>query len=138
VLNAGKICVIGNGVVVDAAVLVEELTALRKRGYLTDDAASRSATRRISSAYHKAIDWPRTSARQGEIGTPVAHRPATRQGRAHRHPHRRPTRRGVFREKLERNIEEKLYLKAILQEPARLHDHLRAFRARRPHPPFCH
>ena len=34
VLHAGKVCVIGNGVVVDPAVLLEEIDALRARGYL--------------------------------------------------------------------------------------------------------
>ena len=38
ILRTGVDCLLGNGVVVDPAVLVDELMALRKRGYLTDDA----------------------------------------------------------------------------------------------------
>ena len=36
VLHEGKICVIGNGVVVDPAALLEEIDKLRSRGYLQD------------------------------------------------------------------------------------------------------
>src|SRR5438552_15450051 len=37
VLHAGKVCVIGNGVVVDPGVLITEIDALRQRGYLPHD-----------------------------------------------------------------------------------------------------
>src|ERR671911_2148891 len=38
ILHPGKTCVIGNGVVVDPAVLVKEIDALKARGFLKDDA----------------------------------------------------------------------------------------------------
>ncbi len=123
VLNPGKICVIGNGVVVDAAVLVEELTALRKRGYLTDDAHLKiSDEAHLILPYHKAIDLARERLRgKGEIGT-------TGRGIGPAYEDK-VARTGirivdllddvVFKEKLERNIQEKNhYLKAILQEQA--------------------
>ncbi|MEK7242987.1 MAG: adenylosuccinate synthetase, partial [Thermodesulfobacteriota bacterium] len=37
ILHAGKTCMIGNGVVVDPQVLIEELDNLRKRGLLPDN-----------------------------------------------------------------------------------------------------
>jgi adenylosuccinate synthase len=36
ILHAGKTCVIGNGVVIDPAVLLKEIDALRTRGFLQD------------------------------------------------------------------------------------------------------
>jgi adenylosuccinate synthase len=122
VLNAGKICVIANGVVVDPAVLVEELTALRKRGYLTDDGCLKiSDEAHLILPYHKAIDLARERLRgKGEIGTtgrgigPAYEDKIARTGIRIVDLLDEP----VFREKLERNIEEKnFYLKAILQEP---------------------
>src|SRR6185295_3471042 len=67
----GKICVIGNGVVVDPEVLVDELTALRTRGYLTDDACLKiSDEAHLIMPYHKAIDLARERLRgKGAVGT---------------------------------------------------------------------
>ncbi len=122
VLHPGKICVIANGVVVDPAVLVEEITALRRRGYLTDDACLKiSDEAHLILPYHKAIDLARERLRgKGEIGTT-----GRGIGPAYEDKMARTGIRivdlldeAVFREKLERNLEEKnLYLKAILQEP---------------------
>ena len=50
-LHAGKVCVIGNGVVVDPGVLLSELDALRGRGYLLDDTLLK-----ISDRAHVIID----------------------------------------------------------------------------------
>src|SRR6476660_1259516 len=38
ILNAGKTCVIVNGVVIEPAVLIKEIDALRTRGFLQDSA----------------------------------------------------------------------------------------------------
>src|SRR5437870_2157274 len=71
VLHQGKICVIGNGVVVDPEVLVAELAALRRRGYLTDDACLKiSDEAHLIMPYHKAIDLARERLRgKGAVGT---------------------------------------------------------------------
>src|SRR5574340_1600661 len=45
VLHHGKMCVIGNGVVVDPGVLIEELDGLRARGYLRDGGALKISDR---------------------------------------------------------------------------------------------
>ncbi len=55
VLHPGKICVIGNGVVVDPSVLIEELEGLRRRG--VDVAGLRlSANAHLIMPYHVMLD----------------------------------------------------------------------------------
>jgi len=122
VLHEGKICVIANGVVVDPEVLVSELSALRARGYLTDDACLKiSDEAHLIMPYHKAIDLARERLRgKGEIGTTGRGIGPTYEDKM--------ARTGIrfvdlldertFREKLERNLEEKnIYLRSILREP---------------------
>jgi adenylosuccinate synthase len=61
----GKKCLIGNGVVVDPAVLTEEMNELRKRGVsLTPDNLFISRNAHIIMPYHKAID----AAREQSLG----------------------------------------------------------------------
>jgi adenylosuccinate synthase len=71
VLHDGKVCVIGNGVVIDPAILAAEIDALRKRGYLPDDASLKISDRaHVIMPYHKAIDLARERLRgEGRIGT---------------------------------------------------------------------
>jgi adenylosuccinate synthase len=122
VLHQGKICVIANGVVVDPEVLVAELTALRRRGYLTDDACLKiSDEAHLIMPYHKAIDLARERLRgKGEIGTTGRGIGPTYEDKMARTGIRVVDLldAAVFREKLERNLEEKnIYLKSILKEP---------------------
>src|SRR5438105_214744 len=57
VLHPGKVCVIGNGVVVDPAVLFTEIDELRQRGYLQhDDLLKISDRAHLILPYHRAID----------------------------------------------------------------------------------
>jgi adenylosuccinate synthase len=71
VLHAGKICVIGNGVVIDPAVLLEEIDALHGRGLLAaDDLLKISDRAQVIMPYHRAIDHARERLRgEGRIGT---------------------------------------------------------------------
>jgi adenylosuccinate synthase len=71
VLHAGKICVIGNGVVVDPGVLITEIEELRQRGYLLDDDLLKISDRaHVIMPYHRAIDLARERLRgEGRIGT---------------------------------------------------------------------
>ncbi len=71
VLHPGKVCVIGNGVVVDPAVLLTEIEALRRRGYLLDDNLLKISDRaHLIMPYHRAIDLARERLRgEGRIGT---------------------------------------------------------------------
>jgi adenylosuccinate synthase len=71
VLHSGKICVIGNGVVVDPAALIEEIDALRARGYLEDESLLKVSDRaHLIMPYHRAIDQARERLRgEGRIGT---------------------------------------------------------------------
>ena len=67
----GKVCVIGNGVVVDPWVLLEERDSLRARGLLQDSEQLRISDRaHIILPYHRAIDGARERMRGGAaLGT---------------------------------------------------------------------
>ena len=122
-LHPDKLCVIGNGVVVDPEILIEEIDALKSQGHLRSDEQLRiSEQAHVIMPYHKAIDLARERLRgKGKIGTtgrgigPAYEDKIARIGIRFIDLLEEDT----FREKLERNIEEKnFYLKAILQEQA--------------------
>jgi adenylosuccinate synthase len=122
-LHSNKLCVIGNGVVVDPEILIEEIGALKAEGHLADDTYLRiSEQAHVIMPYHKAIDLARERLRgKGKIGTtgrgigPAYEDKVARVGIRFVDLLEEDT----FREKLERNIEEKnFYLKAILNEKA--------------------
>jgi len=71
ILHPGKVCVIGNGVVVDPAVLVKEIDALKARGFLKDDShLIVSDNAHVIFPWHKLLDTFREKARGGSaIGT---------------------------------------------------------------------
>lgn len=56
ILHPGKLCIIGNGVVVDPAALLEELAELEKRGVSVHDRLLVSARAHLIMPYHKAIE----------------------------------------------------------------------------------
>jgi adenylosuccinate synthase len=122
VLHPGKICVIANGVVVDPEVLVTEVAALRRRGYLTDDACLKiSDEAHLIMPYHKAIDLARERLRgKGKVGTTGRGIGPTYEDKLARSGIRFVDLldEEVFREKLTTNLEEKnIYLRSILREP---------------------
>ena len=138
-LHPGKLCVIGNGVVVDPGVLLEELDGLKKRGYLLDDSFLRiSEQAHLIMPYHKAIDLARERLRgKGKIGTtgrgigPAYEDKVARTGIRFVDLLEQDT----FRDKLRHNIKEKnIYLKAILKEKTlsfkEIHDTYRGYRER--------
>lgn len=68
ILYGNKQCMIGNGVVVDPAVLIEEVNELKKRGYLKDDSQLMvSEEAHLILPYHRRIDIARD--RVFKIGT---------------------------------------------------------------------
>jgi adenylosuccinate synthase len=71
ILHPGKVCVIGNGVVVDPAVLMKEIDALKERGFLKDDAQLLiSDNAHVIFPWHKLLDTYREKARGvSAIGT---------------------------------------------------------------------
>ncbi|MDA8126644.1 MAG: adenylosuccinate synthase [Deltaproteobacteria bacterium] len=121
ILHAGKTCMIGNGVVVDPAVLIEEMNTLKSRGLLA------SSTRLLVSEkahlimpYHRLIDVARESHGVGKkIGTT-----GRGIGPAYEDKISRVGIRvcdlldpEVFREKLKRNVQEKnFYLTKLFSE----------------------
>jgi len=123
VLHRGKTCVIGNGVVVDPLVLLEEVEQLKKRGLLEHDQDLRiSEQAHLILPYHKAIDLARERLRgHGKIGTT-----GRGIGPAYEDKMARIGIRVVdlleeatFREKLRTTLEEKnAYLGAMLGEQA--------------------
>ncbi|HMF48112.1 MAG TPA: adenylosuccinate synthase [Candidatus Saccharimonadales bacterium] len=70
-LHPNKLCVIGNGVVVDPEILIEEIQALKAEGHLANDTQLRiSEQAHVIMPYHKAIDLARERLRgKGKIGT---------------------------------------------------------------------
>src|SRR5439155_3615509 len=130
-LHPGKLSVIGNGVVVDPEILIEEIQTLKRRGHLVDDEQLRiSEQAHVIMPYHKAIDLARERLRgKGKIGTtgrgigPAYEDKVARVGIRFVDLLEEDT----FRDKLRKNIEEKnIYLKAILKEKAlhfdKIHD----------------
>ena len=71
ILHAGKKCLIGNGVVVDPEVLLEEIHTLAGKGIATGpDRLSLSEKAHLIMPYHKAIDLAREAAKGNQkIGT---------------------------------------------------------------------
>lgn len=71
ILHPGVRCVIGNGVVIDPAVLTHEITQLKSRGFLQDDAQlAISDLAHIIMPYHKIIDALREERKgKDKIGT---------------------------------------------------------------------
>lgn len=71
ILHEGKRCIIGNGVVLDPKVFLEEIDGLRKKGYLKDDSQLMvDGAVNLIMPYHKKIDIARElKAGAKKIGT---------------------------------------------------------------------
>ncbi|MDD5120229.1 MAG: adenylosuccinate synthase [Candidatus Omnitrophica bacterium] len=69
ILHAGKICCIGNGVVIDPEVLKSELNSLRKNGIDFDKRFKISTLAHLIMPYHKNLDQLRETKRMNKIGT---------------------------------------------------------------------
>jgi adenylosuccinate synthase len=70
ILHKGKVCVIGNGVVVDPPALLTEIQDLEKRGFkITAKNLKISGRCHIVMPYHRILDTLRESKRKNKIGT---------------------------------------------------------------------
>src|SRR5213596_806589 len=70
ILRPGKLCVIGNGVVVDPVSLVEEINGLRKLGIPIDGNLLISETAHLVFPYHRELDVQREILKgKNKIGT---------------------------------------------------------------------
>jgi len=69
ILHKGKICCIGNGVVVDPAVLLQEIEDLKKEGIYIDNRLKISSLAHVILPYHKILDQLRETKRTHKIGT---------------------------------------------------------------------
>ena len=119
-LHEGKICVIGNGTVVDPIALIEELDKLQGLGYLTNDGTFKlAADAHMVMPYHRAID----RAREARLGTSAIGTTGFGIGPAYEDKMARCGLRFAdladfkrFSEKLTRNLADKnLYLKSVLK-----------------------
>jgi len=121
ILHAGKICMIGNGVVVDPGVLIKELDGLREQGLLPEDVQLYvSEKAHVIMPYHRRIDVARESHGVGKkIGTTGRGIGPCYEDKISRVGIRIGDLldEGVFSEKLSRNIEEKnFYLTNLFGE----------------------
>lgn len=118
ILYENKKCVIGSGVVVDPAVLIEEMTELKKRGYLKDDSQLMvSEEAHLILPYHRRIDIARD--RVFKIGTTGRGIGPAYEDKVARYGIRVVDLmdEGVFRKKLKANLLQKnLYLSEVLKE----------------------
>jgi len=123
ILHPGKLCLIGNGVVVDPGVLIQEIDGLRKRGIsITPENLLVSENAHLIMPYHKLIDHGREKLKgKQKLGT-------TGRGIGPCYEDK-VTRRGirfcdlidgnVFQEKISSVLEEKrFYLEAFLKSEA--------------------
>ncbi|MBN2120654.1 MAG: adenylosuccinate synthase [Candidatus Omnitrophica bacterium] len=70
ILRKGKVCVIGNGVVIDPEILIEEVTRLRKEGIeITPKNLKISLLSHLIMPYHRNLDALREKRRTNKIGT---------------------------------------------------------------------
>ncbi|MCK9432226.1 MAG: adenylosuccinate synthase [Candidatus Omnitrophica bacterium] len=69
ILHPGKVCCIGNGVVVDPEVLLRELDDLRKNGIDFKTRFKISSLAHLIMPYHKNLDQLRETKRKNKIGT---------------------------------------------------------------------
>ena len=69
ILHAGKLCCIGNGVVIDPEVLLRELNDLRKNGIDFTRRFKISSLAHLIMPYHKNLDQLREGKRKNKIGT---------------------------------------------------------------------
>jgi adenylosuccinate synthase len=70
ILHAGKRCIIGNGVVLDPKVFLQEVQNLKKKGYFQDDAQLViDGNVHIIMPWHVAVDLAREKSADRKIGT---------------------------------------------------------------------
>ncbi|MGZ3513385.1 MAG: adenylosuccinate synthase [Thermodesulfobacteriota bacterium] len=118
ILYADKKCIIGNGVVLDPAVLIQEIDEIKKRGYFRDDSQLMiSEETHLILPYHRRVDVAREKTfKIGTTGRGI--------GPAYEDKVARCGIRvvdlideKVFREKLEANlIQKNIYLTQVLKE----------------------
>lgn len=118
ILYEGKTCVIGSGVVVDPAVLIQEIMEIKKRGYLKDDSQIMvSEEAHLILPYHRRIDVAKD--RVFKIGTTGRGIGPAYEDKVARCGIRMVDLldEEVFRKKLETNLLQKnLYLVEVLKE----------------------
>ncbi|HBO85167.1 MAG: adenylosuccinate synthase [Deltaproteobacteria bacterium GWC2_42_11] len=121
ILHYGKKCVIGNGVVIDPAVLIEEIETLKKRGYAVNESNLLiSKESHLIMPYHKVYDVARERLKgESKIGTTGRGIGPSYEDKVARCGIRCGDllRKNIFFEKLNENlIEKNRFLKDVLHE----------------------
>jgi adenylosuccinate synthase len=131
ILNSGKQCIVGNGVVMDLETLLEEIGQVREQGYFTDPNALKiSENANLIMPYHKKIDIAREKKKgKNKIGTTGRGIGPAYEDKAARNAIRFGDifNDELLREKIETNLEEKnFYLSQYLgEEPLKAEDILK-------------
>jgi adenylosuccinate synthase len=118
ILYKNKRCIIGNGVVLDPAVLIDEIDAIKKRGYLKNDSQLMiSEETHLILPYHRRIDAAREKIfKIGTTGRGIGPAYEDKVARCGIRVADLMDER-VFREKLESNlIQKNVYLTQVLKE----------------------
>jgi len=121
ILNSGKQCIIGNGVVLDIETLLEEIRQIRQQGYFTDPSALKiSENASLIMPWHKKIDIAREQKKKkNKIGTTGRGIGPAYEDKVARNAIRFGDifNDSLLREKIETNLEEKnFYLTRYLNE----------------------
>src|SRR5436309_786883 len=70
ILHPNKLCILGNGMVIDPEALLSEIEGLRKLGIVIDDNLKISESAHVILPYHRALDLAREEAAgKAKIGT---------------------------------------------------------------------
>ncbi len=69
ILHSDKVCVIANGVVVDPAVLLEEIKTIEDKGFSVEGRLKVSEQAHVIFPYHRILDGLRETKRSNKIGT---------------------------------------------------------------------
>ncbi len=69
ILHKGKTCVVGNGVVIDPHVLLQEIEEIKKTGININGRLKISSLAHVILPYHKILDQLRETKRKNKIGT---------------------------------------------------------------------
>ncbi|MBU1923557.1 MAG: adenylosuccinate synthase [Candidatus Omnitrophica bacterium] len=120
ILHAGKICCIGNGVVIDPGVLLRELDDLRRSGIDFSRRFKISSLAHLIMPYHKNLDQLREGKRKNKIGTTGRGIGPCYADKINRCGIRMVdlSNPGVFRDKLKDNLKEKNEIfKKVYQHP---------------------
>ncbi len=132
ILHEGKVCVIGNGVVIDPEVFQQEIEKLKSLGYIThDERLLLSTMAHVIMPYHKKLDVLKESKGTKKIGTTGRGIGPAYEDKVGRKGIRviDLLNKKIFSEKVKQNLEEKNFLikKFYKDQPFKFRDIIRTY-----------